>query len=249
MVARFLPVAAFILVMVTAACGAFDGVPTPRPTYTPYPTLTPAPTATPRPTYTPFPTQAASRTAPTTVTPAARSMIEFQGKELVFGLVLTEFEKGRAYYDAGEYQAAIDTFKQALELHGSPSSTMENWLGLSYEALGEYEAAIVHLSNAIDIERDALNLFNRAATYRDMNQCDAAIADAQGALALEPVVDPGWHSDAEANVVLADCYAMTGERLMALQHAEAAIRIAEGNGYSEAGLEGIKELKDWLGDG
>ena len=89
-------------------------------------------------------------------------------------------------------------------------------------------------------------MFNRAATYRDMNQCDAAIADAQGALALEPVVSPGWHTDVEANVVLADCYAVAGERLTALQHAEAAIHIAEGNGYSEADLADMKRLVDWL---
>ena len=244
---RPLLVAALILLVANAACGAFGAEPTLRPTYTLYPTYTPAPIATPMPTYTPFLTPPSVQSASTTIPTTEGIAVELESEEWFFGLVSAAFEKGRGHYHAGEYQAAIDSFKEALELYGSTSNALESWLGISYAALGEYEVAIVHLSNAIDADGDASDLINRATIYKDTNQCDAAIEDARGALALEPVVSSGWHTDVEANVVLAVCYApAAGERLAALQHIDAAISIAEGHEYSAAYLSDMKGLRGSL---
>ena len=69
----------------------------------------------------------------------------------MLGQAYTAFEEGFALYNNGEYGAAIASFKEALELHGKPSCVLEGWVGLSYLALGEYSAAIEHLSNAVNI--------------------------------------------------------------------------------------------------
>ena len=164
------------------------------------------------------------------------------------GLASVEFEKGREFYLAGQYQAAIDSFKEALEHHGGVSGTLENWLGNSYAALGEHDVAIVQYSNAVDAGGDTFDLLNRALAYFDTSQCEAAIKDAQKVLTLTPISRPGFHSDAEANAILGNCYAAAGKGRLALQHTEASIRLAEANGYSDADLVGIKELKDWLRD-
>ena len=46
------------------------------------------------------------------------------------------------------------------------------------------------------------------------------------ALAMEPATGNGIHTDAQANAILAGCYAQQGNHLQALQHADAALEIA-----------------------
>ena len=233
MFVRLAPVAALILLMAVAACGG-EIEPTPRPTYTPYP-----PSAL-------FPDEAAE--------PIPHPLVEAYGfvevstpRDVFAGQAFIAYEEGSALFDAGDYRAALDSFKEALELYGKPSTVLESWIAHSYAALGEYPAAITHYTNAVEIDGDALDLTNRALTYTEIKQCGPAVQDAKAALTMEPETAPGIHSDVVANGVLAKCYAEGGNLLGTLQHIEAAIAIAEEHqSYTEAEVALLKEWRDAL---
>ena len=230
-------VIAVIILAAAVACTAPESTPTPRPTYTPYPTYTPAATATPRPTYTPYPASAAA-SGDFTVT-------EVEGStEWLFGAALTAYEKGQEQFANGEYEAAIASFKAAQRHRDKPSEVLENYIGLAYDALGQYDMAIVHHSNAIDINDDAVNRVNRAVSYLDDLQYEPAISDAQAALQKAPETGEGYNTDAEANFVLAWCYYEQGKYLRALQHADAAIAITNDHQYAESEVVLMTELRD-----
>ena len=211
--------------------------PTPRPTYTPYPTYTPVATATPRPTYTPYPTNAAAT--------GDFAVAEVDGStEWLFGAARDAYDKGQEQFSNGEYEAAIASFKEAQQHRGKPSEVLENWIGLAYDALGKYDIAIVHHSNAIAINDDAINRANRAGSYINNAQCEPAIRDAQAALAKEPATGEGFSTDAEANLVLASCYYEQSKYLQALQHADASIKIANDHQYAVSEIVPMIELRD-----
>ena len=112
--------------------------------------------------------------------------------------------------------------------------------------MGEYDLAIQHLSKAIEIDDATIDRVNRSLAYLHAGQCDAAVRDAKGAaLATAPQSVVGFHTDAAANNLLADCYELEGDFLSALQHLEAAIAIVEENSYPESDLE---PLRMWLDD-
>ena len=219
------------LIFFVVACQSESPTSTPRPTYTPYPTYTPAPTPTPEPTATarPTPTEASSPTAtprprrPVTYTPPTITLVrigetstpepteEFPvygigDKEYFSAAVMARIEEGLRLYEDGRYTSAIGKFKQALTAHGEPSSVLENRIGLAYDALGQYEMAIEHYTNSIEIEDSSIDRVNRSLGYFYMDQCDKAMEDAKVALALEPEFTRGYHTDAEANTIISHCY-------------------------------------------
>lgn len=230
-------VVALILLFVIAACGdSAAGEPTPRPTYTPYPTYTPVPTATLRPTYTPYPeTNSVQKDTET---------IEVGNEEWFFGKTLAAVEKGRELYELGQYEAAISAFEEAKQRRGKPSDVIESWLGLSYDGLGRYDLAIQHHGNAIAINDDAINRVNRSISYFENDQCDLATVDAKAALTKAPEATEGYHTDVEANWVLAVCYYDHGEYLLALQHADASLSGAGEHGYPDMEIKDMNELRD-----
>ena len=230
-------VIAAIILAATIACALPEDAPTPRPTYTPYPTYTPVATATPRPTYTPYPTNAAAT--------GDFAVAEVDGStEWLFGAARDAYDKGQEQFSNGEYEAAIASFKEAQQHRGKPSEVLENWIGLAYDALGKYDIAIVHHSNAIAINDDAINRANRAGSYINNAQCEPAIRDAQAALAKEPATGEGFSTDAEANLVLASCYYEQSKYLQALQHADASIKIANDHQYAVSEIVPMIELRD-----
>lgn len=229
--------AAFAVIMLAAvACSAPESIPTPRPTYTPYPTYTPAAAAAPGQTPTSHPTSVAASadfTVHTTVDP-----------ERFSGAAADALHKGKRQFANGEYRAAIYNFKEAQRLHGKPSSFLERYIGLAYDGLGQYDIAIEHLSNAIAINDDAGTRVNRAYSYSGNAQCEPAISDALAALAKEPEIYEGYNTDAEANFVLGWCYYEQSKYLQSLQHADAAIAIANDHQYAESEMAGLTELRD-----
>ena len=52
------------------------------------------------------------------------------GGEWFVGLAMEALDRADDHFDAGEYQAAIDSYKEAQRLHGKPSAGIESWLGL-----------------------------------------------------------------------------------------------------------------------
>lgn len=232
-------VIAIIVLTAAVACALPEDAPTPRPTYTPYPTYTPTPVAaaTPRPTYTPYPTNAAAT--------GDFAVAEVDGSaEWLFGAAATAYDKGQEQFANGEYEAAIASFKEAQRHRGKPSEVLESWIGLAYDALEQYDIAIVHHSNAIAINDDAINRTNRAGSYIDNAQCGLAIRDAQAALAKEPATGEGFSTDAEANTILAFCYYEQSKYLQALQHADAGIKIANDHQYAVSEIVLMIELRD-----
>ena len=195
--------------------------PTPRPTYTSYPTYTPSPSVT---------GSASQSNEIPTVDPGIYIEIEGQ-KEWFFGSAKVHVEKARNEFERGRYEAAIYSFKRAQESHNKPSAVLENWIGLSYQALGKFETAVNHHSAAIEIDDDARERVNRGLAYLLSGQCGPAIIDTKVALEMEPRSAAGFHTDAEANYILASCYAYEGKYLQALQHTEASLQISIENKY------------------
>ena len=232
---------AILAIVVAVACSGPSTPSTPRPTYTPYPTFTPAPTAIPRPTYTPYPTFTPVPTPPSTI-----AIFESETVEYFLGRTQIALERAIEQFEAGEFQAAVASFKEAQRYHGKPSAVLENRIGLAYIFWQVYDLAIEHFSNAIAIRDNALDRVNRSTTYLEQSQCGMAITDAKAALTMEPETAPGFHTDVEANVVLANCHEYYGDYMAALQHLEAGIAIGEEHHYEEATLMNARAWRDEL---
>ena len=152
-------------------------------------------------------------------------------REWFSGTALSHAEEGIEEFKRGRYLLAVESFKNSQRHRDKPSYVLENWTGLAYRALGRYGEAIQHLSAGIEIEDDSTGRVNRGIAYLFEGQCDSALTDAKAALAMEPHGGSGIHTDAEANSILANCYAYDGRYLLALQHAEAGLKISIEQGY------------------
>ena len=254
---------AFAVVVASIACTESES--TPRPTFTPYPTQTPVPTVAPQPTpsphptYTPVPTVApqptpalhptytpvptvAPQPTPTPYTPLIR-----RENELFLPAAYASLEEGHAFYVRGDFASALENFKKARELHGKPSGVIESWIATTYTRLGDYATAIEYYSNALDFKKTPLYYTSRAHVYVEMGECALAIQDAKTALAMEPDIGPGVHSDVGAHTALAWCYAYDGNKSAALEHLEASIAIVEEHEeYPESELVYLKEVRDYI---
>ena len=147
-------------------------------------------------------------------------------------------------FNNAEYEAAIASFKEAQRHSSKQSEVLENWIGLSYAAMGKHVIAIQHHSNAINIRDAATNRVNRAISYTSNNQCEPAMDDARKALSMKPASGSGIHTDVEANIVLASCLFDEGNHLLALQHADAAIDIATEHQYPDTEMAAMTEIRD-----
>ena len=78
---------------------------------------------------------------------------------------------------------------------------------------------------------------NRGSSFVETDQCEPAIEDAKAALTMEPIKEDEFHTDSEANIILAGCYAQKGDYLIALQHTDASLEIAKENHYPSEELE------------
>ena len=143
-------------------------------------------------------------------------------------------------FERGDYQEAIKKYTEAQRHHGKPSAAAEGTIGVSYMGLGKNEAAIRHLSKAIEIEDSALLRNIRGTAYRMAGQCDRASEDARAALAMEPIKEDGSHTDVEANLILGICNSRQGQHMLALQHAESAIEISIREGYTNEETSAIR---------
>lgn len=73
--------------------------------------------------------------------------------EDVYALV----EQGVELHDAGDYQAAIEQYKKALELEPG-SDLVNNEIALSYFAAGEYKKSAAHSRKVLDLKQGDLTL-------------------------------------------------------------------------------------------
>ena len=210
------------------------------------PTLPPIPTlatmvdtraisraATPRPIVMPRPTSTPEMTATSSPRPSATPIVihTLGDHEWFKGQAALALDAGETALATGDYRKAIRHYEDALKSHGKPSAKLENKIGLAYTGLEEWGRASQHFSNAIAIDDNPLDRINRGKSYFESDQCDLAITDAKAALDMEPLHEPGFHSDVEAHVLLVSCYAWTGASPAVRQHLDAAITIAKEHNY------------------
>ena len=212
----------------------------PRPTFAFLSTAVPRPTSGLRLIATKRPTVSPTSTVP-------ERSYESANLEYFSGLAYEAMTRGNAQMASGDFPAALRSYKEAQKHHDRPSSVIQNRIGTAYSNLEVYPQAIRHFSNAIDAidaNDQALDRVNRANSYAFNGNCGPAIQDAKVALTQEGEGGPGFHTDAEANIVLAFCYAEQGEWTAVLQHAEAALGFATEHNYAPAVLASLVAMRD-----
>jgi tetratricopeptide (TPR) repeat protein len=96
----------------------------------------------------------------------------------------TYMNRGNAYSDLGDYQAAIDDFNQALR-HKPDSAEIYNNLGLAIFKQGDAPNAITQYDAALRVKPDLAQAhMNRGMARASLGQRDAAAQDLQAAAAL-----------------------------------------------------------------
>lgn len=106
-----------------------------------------------------------------------------RGLKLIASLL---YEFGRAYYSKGEYQKALNSFKQAISIDPSESFNFRG-LSASYNALKQYDEAITAAKRAIELKPDnawAYNDLGNAYYYK--KQFDEALNAYHKAIEIEP---------------------------------------------------------------
>ena len=154
--------------------------------------------------------------------------------------------EGEELFNTGQYEQAIAKYKETLSYIDRPSEVIENQLGLAYTRLEKYDLAIIHLSNSLEINDDAVTRLNRAHASILNGQCDGAIQDAQTALQQEPASNPGFHTDVSAHYILVECYVAKSENAQALQHIEVAISMAVESQYTEKQIADLENIRQAL---
>ena len=143
-----------------------------------------------------------------------------------------EFDRGTELFYQGDYDGAIQAYKSAQIHHGKPSTVLENKIGIAFLGLGNHQQAIDHFTKAIEIEDGPVGRLNRASSYIETGQCPLAIHDAQQALDMKPESTDGYHTDAEAHIVLRTCHMAIGDYTKAVENARAAVSLMATNKYS-----------------
>jgi len=93
---------------------------------------------------------------------------------------------GKAAYDAGEYKAALDPLSAALKLDPKNGEAME-YRAMCYEALEQYEKAIVDYKSLVDLQADnAKTMCAIASDYKNRFQFTNGRYWVQRALNIRP---------------------------------------------------------------
>ncbi|MCP4351117.1 MAG: tetratricopeptide repeat protein [Desulfobacterales bacterium] len=93
---------------------------------------------------------------------------------------------GNALKDKGEFDAAIDEYKKAIELNPNYAIAYDN-LGLALKDKGDLDAAIVEHKKAIELNpEDAITHNNLGNAFYDKGDLDTAIVEHKKAIELNP---------------------------------------------------------------
>ena len=128
------------------------------------------------------------------------------------------FNLGLAYGNAGQYEEAIASYKEALRIKPDDADAHYN-LGYVYRELGQYEEAIASFKKSIRIKPDDANAhYSLGLAYDESGQYEEAIASYKEVLRIKP-------DDADAHFFLVLAYVNAGQY-------EEAIASYSGIGFS-----------------
>ena len=132
---------------------------------------------------------------------------------------------GVSYYESGEFEKAIEAYKQAIKLRPDSQESYYH-LGMAYSSMGRYKEAIEAYNNAIRIKPDyAAAYYNLGHAHSNLNQYDKAIRVFRQAIQYDP-------NNVEIYLALGDAYSGSGQENKAVAAFEAAIRREPGNAYT-----------------
>ena len=163
---------------------------------------------------------------------------------LIFEPAKTHVKTGIELHNQGDYEAALVSFRTAQEMHGIPSGDIQAWIGHTYRAMGQSQNAINHYTEAIGIRDSALGRTSRGNEHAANGQCTEAAADAEAALGMKAHVEPGFHTDVDAHLILAFCLLNQGDNQNALPHIDKAISAARTNGYPAEDISEMSKLRE-----
>lgn len=132
---------------------------------------------------------------------------------------------GVSYYESGEFEKAIEAYRQALRLRPDLHESYYH-LGMAYSSLGRYKEAVEAYNSAVRIKPDyAAAYYNLGHAHSNLNQYGRAIKAFKQAIQHDP-------DNVEIYLALGDAYADSGEEEKAVAAFEAAILREPSNPYS-----------------
>jgi len=96
---------------------------------------------------------------------------------------------GDCLNDMGRYQEAAEVLRRGLA-EDEERADIHNLLGFCNFKLGDYEAAVVHFSRAIELEpASAIDFANLGVNLRRLGRYDEALHNFQVALSMDPYME------------------------------------------------------------
>ena len=141
------------------------------------------------------------------------------------------FNLGLAYGNAGQYEEAIASYKEALRIKPDDADAHYN-LGVTYGESGQYEEAIASYKEALRIKPDDADAhYNLGYVYRELGQYEEAIASFKKSIRIKP-------DDADAHYNLGYAYRKLGQYEEAIASFKKSIRIKpdDANAHFNLGL-------------
>jgi len=117
----------------------------------------------------------------------------------------TYFNRARAYYDGGQYSAAIGDYSEAIRIDPGKAS---HWYsrGAVHSEVDDYQAALNDYNEAIRLNPSYVNAYlNRGAAYAlGFNDLEKAVEDFSAAIRIDPSSVQAWRNRSIAYRQLGD---------------------------------------------
>ena len=146
------------------------------------------------------------------------------------------YNRGKAYYDKGDFAHAIQEFAKAIELKADYADAYCG-RGNAYLGRGEIDGAIEDYTKAIELKpKDALGYFNRGLAYGEKGDYDRSIQDFTKAIELKPDATSAYRRRGAI-------YARKGDGARAIQDFTKALGVNPADEYACRG-RGLVYLND-----
>lgn len=124
-----------------------------------------------------------------------------------------QFNLGRAYYNQGKYEDAVDAYKQAIRIYPYDERLYGD-LGITYQRLGKYQEAVDAFKQAIKNKPDYSEAyFSIGTVYVLLDRYQEAVDSYKQAIRINPYY-------AEAHFSLGFYYILLGDKGAALEEYE-----------------------------